>query len=93
MRAHGLRPYALALILTAALSAPAVAATVSVYPTSAIVTVGADRRLTVYVNGRPITAVTWTVNGVVGGAAATGFIDASGKYTAPASAAAGCSAR
>lgn len=89
MRAYGYRPLALGLLLTAAFAAPAIAATVTVSPSSVSVPMGGERRLTAYVNGRPSAAVTWTVDGSAGGNAAVGFIDATGKYTAPASATAG----
>ncbi|HJQ31258.1 MAG TPA: DUF1800 family protein [Pyrinomonadaceae bacterium] len=50
---------------------------------------GATRQFTPTVTGTTNTAVTWTVNGMPGGSAAVGTIDAAGKYTAPAGAAVG----
>ena len=73
-------PTILLLIATAAL---AKAQTVTVSPTAVTVPVGADRRLTAYVNGVASSAVTWSVNGIVGGNSIVGFIDGTGKYTAP----------
>ena len=72
------------LLLMVANAAPALAQTVTVSPTAASVPVGGDRRLTAFVNGAASTAVTWTVNGIPGGNATLGVIDATGKYTAPA---------
>jgi IPT/TIG domain len=59
--------------------------TVSVLPLSATVRVGATQPFSATVTGASGSAVTWQVNGVTGGAAATGTINASGVYTAPAS--------
>ncbi|MGD0963898.1 MAG: DUF1800 family protein [Candidatus Acidiferrales bacterium] len=42
-------------------------------------------QFTATVAGTSNTAVTWSVNGTVGGSAATGLINTSGQYTAPAS--------
>ncbi len=85
MRVCGLRQLTLAVLLgLAALAAPAPAHSITVSPTTAFVTVGADRRLTAYANGAVTTAVTWSVNGIAGGNATVGFIDSAGKYTAPA---------
>ncbi|HYY95256.1 MAG TPA: hypothetical protein VE713_12125, partial [Pyrinomonadaceae bacterium] len=50
---------------------------------------GATRQFTPTVTGTTNTAVTWAVNGVAGGNATVGTIDATGKYTAPAGAAVG----
>ena len=50
---------------------------------------GASRQFTPTVTGTTNTAVTWTVNGVAGGNATVGTIDATGKYTAPAGASVG----
>ena len=57
--------------------------TVSVTPTSANVRTGDTVQFSAAVSGTSNTSVTWAVNGSVGGSAATGTIDASGKYTAP----------
>src|SRR5260370_14380606 len=57
---------------------------VTILPTSTIVTVNQSMPFTDTVTGTTNTAVQWQVNGVVGGTAATGTINASGLYTAPA---------
>ncbi len=55
----------------------------TVYPSNSTLEVGSTRQFTAYV---PLTnaAIEWLVNDVVGGAAATGTISASGLYTPPA---------
>jgi hypothetical protein len=58
--------------------------TVSVSPNSANVRASASQTFTATVTGSSNTAVTWQINGVTGGASATGTISASGVYTAPA---------
>jgi hypothetical protein len=58
---------------------------VSVSPSTAHVRAGNMQQFKATVTGAKNTAVTWSVNGVAGGSAATGTIDSSGKYTAPAS--------
>jgi len=85
MRTYGHRIFALAALLLGALAAPAPAQTVRVSPAVASVPFGGDRRLTAYVNGLASTAVVWSVEGVAGGNATVGFVDPTGKYTAPAS--------
>ncbi len=57
--------------------------TVTVSPTSANVRAGATQSFSATVTGSSNTAVTWQVNGVAGGSAATGTISSSGMYTAP----------
>ena len=58
---------------------------VSVTPPSANVQVNAHQQFSAAVTGNSSQAVTWDVNGVVGGNSAVGFIDSiSGLYTAPA---------
>ncbi len=57
---------------------------VSVVPANVSVTVGHSQTFLAMVNNTSDTSVTWQVNGVTGGAAATGTIDANGVYTAPA---------
>ena len=60
---------------------------VSVTPASATVQVDQQKQFAATVTGNSNQAVTWDVNGTIGGNAATGFIDSlSGLYTAPASA-------
>ncbi|NDQ56080.1 MAG: DUF4091 domain-containing protein [Acidipila sp.] len=59
--------------------------TVSVAPTSAVLNTGAQQTFTATVTGTANTAVTWSVNGVVGGNSSVGTINqATGQYTAPA---------
>jgi hypothetical protein len=57
--------------------------TVTVSPASANVRAGATKSFSATVAGSSNTAVTWQVNGVAGGSAATGTISSSGMYTAP----------
>ncbi len=57
---------------------------VSVSPSSASVAVNAQRQFSAIVSGSSDQAVTWDVNGSVGGNSTIGFIDSiSGLYTAP----------
>ena len=56
---------------------------VKVTPASANVTVQATQQFTATVTGTTNTALTWSVNGVAGGNATVGQINASGLYTAP----------
>jgi len=58
--------------------------TVSVIPTSANVFLGATFQFGVVVANTPNTAVTWSVNGTVGGNSTVGTITPAGLYTAPA---------
>jgi hypothetical protein len=59
---------------------------VSVTPASVSVPVNSTTQFAATVTGASSTAVTWDVNGTVGGNAAVGFVDSiSGLYTAPAS--------
>ncbi len=59
---------------------------VSVAPPSASVQVNTQQQFTATVTGNPNQAVTWDVNGTVGGNGTVGFIDSiTGLYTAPAS--------
>ncbi len=59
---------------------------ISVSPVTAFVAPGGPQQFTVTVTNASDTAVTWEVNGVAGGSAATGTITSSGLYTAPATA-------
>ncbi|MGH9543551.1 MAG: hypothetical protein ACRD2H_16930, partial [Terriglobales bacterium] len=68
---------------------PAAAVSVSVSPATASVNAGATQQFTATVSNTSNTAVTWQVNGVTGGAAASGTISAAGLYTAPATPPAG----
>lgn len=56
---------------------------VSVAPSTATIGLGATQQYTATVTGTTNTAVTWRVNGVVGGNATVGTINAAGLYTAP----------
>jgi hypothetical protein len=57
--------------------------TVTVSPASASVRAGATQSFSATVAGSSNTSVSWQVNGVAGGSAATGTITSSGMYTAP----------
>src|SRR5271156_6018019 len=57
--------------------------TVSVTPTAANVRAGAGQPFSATVTGTTNQAVTWSVNGVVGGNATVGLITNAGLYTAP----------
>ncbi len=56
---------------------------VAVAPPSATVRAGGTQSFTATVMGSTNTSVTWSVNGVAGGSATTGTINAGGVYTAP----------
>lgn len=58
--------------------------TVSISPTSVTLAAGAPQLFTATVTNTTNTAVTWKVNGIVGGNSTFGFIDTTGNYTAPA---------
>src|SRR5712691_9947756 len=58
--------------------------TVTIKPTSTVVTVNQSVPFTDIVTGTTNTAVNWEVNDVAGGTATTGTISASGVYAAPA---------
>src|SRR4029079_16404824 len=59
---------------------------VTVSPSSANLQVNAQQQFTATVHGNSNQAVTWDVNGTVGGNSAVGFIDSiSGLYSAPTS--------
>jgi hypothetical protein len=57
---------------------------VSVVPASVTLSAGATQSFTATVTNDPSNAVTWEVNGVVGGNSTFGTIDTAGNYTAPA---------
>ncbi len=59
------------------------AVSISISPTSATVALGHTQQFTATVNNTSNTAVTWQVNGLVGGNSITGTITTSGLYTAP----------
>ena len=56
---------------------------VSVSPSAVTVPDFGTQQFTASLNGSPTTAVTWQVNGVVGGNQTVGFISTSGLYVAP----------
>ena len=58
--------------------------TVTVAPTAVTVPLGNNQTFTANVGGTANTGVTWTVNGIAGGAAGIGTITAAGVYIAPA---------
>src|SRR6185437_3231691 len=58
---------------------------VAIAPQSAMVTLGGTEQFTATVTGASSTAVNWSVNGIVGGSAATGTISSTALYTAPSS--------
>lgn len=62
-------------------ASPLVAQTITVYSSGSL-PIGTSRQLTAYVPLSPNT-VSWTVNGIPGGNASVGTVDASGRYTAP----------
>ena len=57
--------------------------TLTVAPSTASLLLGETQRFTATVSNTPNTAVSWGVNGILGGNAAFGTIDAGGVYTAP----------
>ena len=61
---------------------PPIQVTITINPTSANVRAGASQTFTVQLNNATNQSVTWTVNGVAGGSAATGTIRL-GAYSAP----------
>ena len=69
---------------TVTLTVPPPPVIVSVSPTSASLQVGTSQAFAASVSGSANTSVTWSVNGVTGGSALTGFISPAGVYTAPA---------
>ncbi|MFN0121366.1 MAG: DUF1800 family protein [Blastocatellia bacterium] len=56
---------------------------ITISPGAATLNAGAAQQFTANVTGTANTAITWQVNNVTGGAAATGTINVSGLYTAP----------
>jgi hypothetical protein len=64
---------------------PPAGVTVAISPKPANVRMGTPQQFTATVQNSTNQAVTWQVNGTTGGAAATGTIDTTGKYTPPAS--------
>jgi hypothetical protein len=69
---------------SASVTLQAVNVTVSVQPTSALVTLGATQQFQATVMGSTDTTVTWEVNGVANGNAIFGTVSGTGLYTAPA---------
>ena len=60
---------------------PPVGDTLTISPSTANVRAGSTQQFTPSITTKPLT---WLVNGVAGGSAASGLIDANGNYTAPA---------
>src|SRR5271163_2803370 len=60
---------------------PPVTDTLTISPTTANVRAGSTQQFTPSITTKPLT---WLVNGVAGGSATTGLVDANGNYTAPA---------
>ena len=77
-------PSVLILALAASLVA-AHAASITVTPVNESVAINKTRQMTAAVAGLSSSAVTWLVNGMPGGTAALGTINANGLYSAPAS--------
>jgi len=75
-----------ALIAVVAFATPLLAATVIVSPGTSSVVFNADRKFTATVTGAADTSVQWQVNGIGGGNATIGTVDATGSYHAPAAA-------
>jgi|HubBroStandDraft_6_1064221.scaffolds.fasta_scaffold02109_6 hypothetical protein len=69
---------------SAIITLQAVAVTVMVQPTGAVVALGATQQFQATVTGSTDTAVTWEVNGVANGNAISGTVSGTGLYTAPA---------
>ena len=59
--------------------------TVTISPTSASLQLGQSQQFSATVSGTTNTAVSWLVNGVIGGSAAAGTITTNGLYTTPSS--------
>lgn len=64
---------------------PATAVAVSVSPTTSSLQAGATQQFNASVTGTTNTAVSWLVNGVLGGSSTVGTITTGGLYTAPSS--------
>ena len=64
---------------------PATSVSVSISPTSASVQVGQSKQFTATISGTTNTAVSWLVNGGLGGNSTVGTISSAGLYTAPSS--------
>ena len=64
---------------------PPVQLTISISPTSANLRAGASQTFTTQLKNATNQKVTWAVNSVAGGSAATGTISSTGAYTAPGS--------
>ena len=62
---------------------PALVVTVIVSSSSSSVLLGNTQQFTATVTGTSNTAVTWSVNGILGGNSAVGTISSTGLYTAP----------
>ncbi len=56
---------------------------VTVTPSTATVSTGANQQFSATVQNATDQAVNWSVNGVLGGTLQAGYVDANGRYTAP----------
>jgi len=68
---------------TVTLIAPAPPVNISISPLAPTISLGNAQSFSATVTGSPNTAVAWSVNGVLGGSAAAGTINASGIFLAP----------
>ena len=69
---------------TAAITLTQPSVTITVSPPTAQLVLGATQQFSAAVAGNANTAVTWSVNAVIGGNSAAGTVSAAGLYTAPA---------
>ncbi len=69
---------------SAPLQPPPSSVSVTIFPDSAVVQAGMSQQFTATVTGTSNTAVSWSVNGTVGGSSTVGTITSTGLYTAPA---------
>lgn len=58
----------------------------TVLPSSALLATAGTQQFSVTLQGAPVSSVTWSIDGVVGGDATVGTVSTSGLYTAPAQA-------
>lgn len=74
----------LAVTATAAPLHRTLAVTITIDPVNVTIPIGSTKTFKATVSGATNTAVTWSVNGMLGGNATVGTINAAGKYTPPA---------
>src|SRR6266542_2189495 len=80
-----LQPIALCFFAFTATASVQAQVTISISPTSVSLPTNTTKQFAATVTGTTNTGVKWYVDGVLGGASATGTITTSGLYTAPAS--------